>query len=88
MTAPHGALVGGALRARRFYAHIWRAWCRGRSAHRARGVSGFVPTLDALGVKHVFARGLEGLALGERLVAYRTRHRGVPLCVLVSSLGP
>ena len=37
-------------------------------------MSGFVPTLDALGVKHVFTRRLQGLALGERLVAYRTRH--------------
>jgi hypothetical protein len=76
MTAPHGALVGGALRARGFYAHIWRAWCRLRSAHRAgqRGVA-LVPILYTLGVKYVFTRSLVSFSLGEWDPAYGTRHR-------------
>ena len=77
MTAPHGALVGGALGACRFYTHIWRAWCRCRSTHRAgqRGVA-LVPILYTLGVKYVFTRGLVSFTLGEWAPAYGTRHRG------------
>jgi hypothetical protein len=75
MTAPHGALVGGALRACGFYAHIWRAWCRLRSAHRAgqRGVA-LVPILYTLGVKYVFTCSLESFPLGEWGPANGTRH--------------
>ena len=76
MLAPRGALVSGALRARGFYAHIWRAWCRLRSAHRAgQGGVALVPILYTLGVKYVFTRSLVSFPLGEWGPANGTRHR-------------
>jgi hypothetical protein len=75
MTTPHGALVGGALRARGFYAHIWGAWCRFLSAHGTgqRGVA-LMPILYTLGVKYMFTRSLVSFSLDEWGPAYGTRH--------------
>jgi hypothetical protein len=75
MGTPHSKLVDRGFRTRGFDAHIWRrALYSGRSAHRALGAMGLVPTHEALGVKHVLASSLRGRALCKRLEADRTRH--------------